>query len=229
MSDTRSDYRILVAEHALGLLENIIRSRGIPGVVEWRKIESLLEEVKKQFMSIKYSFLPPRMLAEYDATRNLQQLVKELSQKLLPWERIRAVSLDKKARMNIARAKYAIRILYGLPYRFILGDDNDPLYAIDIECVKVLSVSKHREAERLYVTRAKGVLTYTIVTNISSIKRGEVRAAAILPSIELRGEISEAMYCSGPLPDEKCLGKRPRPDMIDRGEVERIIYEIARS
>lgn len=228
MSDTRNDYRILVAEHALGLLENIARSRGIPGVVEWRSIEQLVEEAKKQLMSMKYSFLPPRMLAEQEPTRRLQELSKEIARLLLPWDKIRAMSLDKKARMSIARAKYAIRILYGLPYRLILGDENDPLYAIDIECARVLSVSKHRRAENLYITRAQGVLTYTVITNIESIKKGEIRAIAILPPIDLRGEISEAMYCSEPLEDEKCIGKRPPIELIDRKEVEKVVYEIVR-
>ena len=229
MSDTRNDYRVLVAEHALGLLENVARTRSVPGVVEWRSLESLLEEARKQLMSIKYSFLPPRMLAEHESVKRLQELSKEIAKRLLPWDKIKTMSLDRKARMSIARAKYAIRILYGLPYRLILGDENDPLYAIDIECVRILSVAKHRGAEKLYVTRAQGVLTYTIITNIETIKKGEIRAAAILPPIELRGEISEAMYCSKPINDEKCLGKRPPTDVIERGEVEKIIFEITRA
>ncbi len=228
MSDTRSDYRILVAEHALGLLENVVRSHGVPGVVEWRRLEQLVEEAKRQLMSIKYSFLPPRMLAEHESTRRLQELSKEIARLLLPWDKIRTMSLDKRARMNIARAKYAIRMLYGLPYRLVLGDENDPLYAVDIECVKVLSVSKHPGAESLYITRAQGVLTYTIITNIEGIRKGEVRAAAILPPVELRGEISEAMYCSEPLDTVECIGKRPPISLVDRGEVEKIIYNIIR-
>jgi predicted RNA-binding protein with EMAP domain len=228
MSDTRNDYRILVAEHALGLLENIVRTRSIPGVIEWRKLEELIREARSLLMSIKYSFLPPRMLAEHEAVRKLQDLSKEISKILLPWDKLRTISLDKKAKMSIARAKYAIRILYGLPYRLILGDENDPLYAVDIECVKILSVTRHPNADKLYVTRAKGVLTYTIVTNIEGVKKDEIRAAAILPPVELRGEISEAMYCSDVIDEPSCVGKRPKQELIDRKEVEKIIYEIVR-
>ena len=103
----------------------------------------------------------------------------------------------------------------------------DPLYAVDIECVRVVTVKRVEGSRSLWVTKAQGRLGYTIVTNIQGVRQGEVRAAAILPPRELHGYISEAMYCSRPL--EGCEpGSRPPLEAVERGEVGAVIGEIVR-
>jgi hypothetical protein len=227
VSDTRRDYRILVAEHALKLLENVVRRRAIPIVVDWRRAERLVNDASSALKKAKYSFMPPSMLASSEEVEKLRSTAEELARMLVSKEKLAGVKLDAKTRLALAETRYALRVLYGLPYRLRLGDDNNPLYAVDIECVEVLSVSKIPKAENLYVTRARGLLGYTIVTNILDVKRGELRAAAILLPREFYGEISEAMYCSKPLSPDKCSpGKRPQPIIIDSGAVEGAVYGI---
>ena len=229
MSDTRSDYRILVAEHALGMLESVIRAKKLPIPVNWKKAQELHSQTRSVLMQIKFSFMPPTMLAHSELAKRLQELTRELAAVLLPREWLEKTQIDQKTRRTIAEIKYAIRTLYGLPVRLSLGNDNDPLYAVDIECVEVLSVAKHPNADNLYITRAKGVFTYTIVTNIKDVRKGDLRAAAILPPVELRGQLSEAMYCSrGRIEADCSAGKRPPSNEIERGEVEKVVYSIVK-
>ncbi|ABM80234.1 RNA-binding protein [Hyperthermus butylicus] len=227
MSDTRNDYRILVAEHAVSLLENIVRARRIPIPVNWHEVEALVSELRSLIVRIKYSFIPPTMLAGSEEVERVREYAGKLAKTLLSKERLAGAKLDSKTRMAIAEARYALRTLYGLGYRLSLGDENDALHAVDIECVEVLTITKHPSAEKLFVTRARGVLGYTIVTNLPDVRKGELRAAAILPPREFYGEISEAMYCSGPLNTDVCKpGRRPPANLIDRGSVEAVIYNI---
>lgn len=170
--------------------------------------------------------MPPTMLASSEEARGLRGLAERLARLLLPREKMAAASLDRAGRMAVARVRYGLRTLYGLPARLSLGDENNPLYAVDIECVEVLEASRIPGTERLWVTRARGALGYTIVTNLPDVRRGEVRAAAVLPPAEIGGVVSEAMYCSGPL--EGCRpGARPPGSAVDRGAVEAEVVRIA--
>jgi len=38
----------------------------------------------------------------------------------------------------------------------MLGEDNKPLYAVDIEGVEIVNVYRHPRAEKLYITKAEG-------------------------------------------------------------------------
>ncbi|KSW11386.1 RNA-binding protein [Pyrodictium occultum] len=228
MSDTRSDYRILMAEHALGMLESIIKSKKLPLPVNWKKAQELHAQARSILMQMKYSFMPPTMLARSEEARKLQEISRQLASILLPREWLERAQLDQRARRVMADVKYAIRMLYGLPARLSLGDDNDPLHAVDIECVEVLSVAKHPNADNLYITRARGVFTYTVVTNIKDVRKGDLRAVAILPPVELRGQLSEAMYCSRGRIEGCTPGKRPPISEVERGELEKIIYSVLR-
>lgn len=231
MSDTRSDYRLIVADHAASLLEHIVRTKKLPVPTNWQKATELAKEAHSLVKRMRFSFIPPTMLARSEEAKQLQEVVKQLTGMLLNPQWADRLRSDRKARRPLAETRYALRTLYGLPARLALGDDNDPFYAFDIECVTVTSVSPHPEADNLYVTTAKGKLAYTIVTNIRDVRRGELRAAAILPPREFRGVVSEAMYCSRrPLREEEgCTpGKRPPRQSVELGEIGAILAEIAR-
>jgi predicted RNA-binding protein with EMAP domain len=223
MSDfEKFDPRILVAEDAYERLLKIIRYRRLNLPVNWNRANQLINELGHLIHRVKYMFLPPSQLARLDEIREINRLSGELARLFLDRELLNRFKPDK---LVVAKTKYSLRILYGLKYRLLLGDEPDPLYSIDIEGVEVTSVHKHPRADKLFVTRAEGILQYTIITNIRDIKRGEVRAAAILPPIEFMGIVSEAMYCSKPLSPEY-KGKRTPHDLIDVKEVRSKIYEI---
>jgi len=231
MSDTRNDYRLIVADHAVAMLEDIVRAKRLPVPTDWQKAQIIVRELKGLVKKMRFSFIPPTVLARSDEAARLQQLVRELSGLLLNPRWVDRVKADARSRRVLAETKYALRTLYGLPARLSLGDSNDPYYAFDVECVTVTNVSRHPDADSLYVTHARGRLSYTIVTNIADVRRGDLRAAVILPPRELRGVVSEAMYCSrrNLAGEPGCeTGKRPPRKLVEIGEVGAILRDISR-
>ncbi len=222
--DTANDFRILVAEDAVSRLEGIVRNRRLSLPVNWGKAVEIIRELRSRVLRIKYMYLPAHQLAHVPEIAEIRKLSVELARLVLDKDLIRRFRPDP---LVVAEARYAIRVLYGLSARILLGDENNPLYAIDIEGVEVVSIHKHPRADKLYITKAEGLLPYTIITNISDLKRGEVRAAAMLPPAVLMGEISEAMYCSGPI-DPSYKGKRPPESLLYRDEVAAKIYGLVR-
>ncbi len=218
----RFDPRIIVAEDAYNRLERIIVYRRLNVPVNWRIVNELLHELGSLIHRVKYMFLPPSTLARLDDVKRIGEISVKLAHILLNRGLLNKYNPDK---LVVAETRYSLRILYGLKYRLLLGDEADPLYAIDIEGVEIVNVYKHPRADKLFITKALGILPYNIVTNIKNIRRGEVRAAAILPPMEFMGEVSEAMYCSDPIPPEY-KGKRPPRKYIHIDELLSKIYNI---
>jgi predicted RNA-binding protein with EMAP domain len=209
-----------------------VRAKRLPVPANWQRAAELVREARGLVKGMRYSFLPATMLARSEEAARLQEVVRELTGLLLNPQWLDRLRGDPRARRPLAEARYALRTLYGLPARLALGDENDPFYAFDIECVTVTSVSRHPSADNLYVTTARGRLAYTIVTNLGDVRRGQLRAAAILPPREFRGVVSEAMYCSRrPLSEEEgCApGRRPPRSLVELGEIGAVLAEIARS
>jgi len=206
MVDTANDYRILVAEHALALLDRRLRQWGMPWPLNKQQALREVEEARKALLRAKYSFLPYRDLAESPEIARVAEAGRKLAEMVLP--RAPAPRLEGGKRLAFAEMRWAISILAGLPQRILLGEENHPEYAVDVVGVEVTRVERLQGTENLYFTRASaGKAAFTIVTNLDSVKPGQVRAAAILPPAEFAGVVSEAMYASDPLP-ERLVGKR---------------------
>ncbi|OYT30524.1 MAG: tRNA-binding protein [Thermofilum sp. ex4484_79] len=225
--DTSKDYRILYCERILDRFMNVIRYWKLPYyTLKREKVLNRAERVKSALMTIKYSFLPLDMLLKSDMLREYEDAVEEVV-KVLSEER--PIISDEKTKLSYAEIRYATRTLRTLRNRLMLGEKNRIEYAIDIVGVEVASVSKHPRADRLYITKAgTGEESYIVITNIRDVKKGEVRAIALLPPALIMGEVSEAMYCSNPLPPEY-KGKRPPSNLIFLSEVTSQIEEVLKS
>jgi len=221
LSDTSRDYRILMALHAVSTLEARVRQWGMPWPVKRQATLELVSEARKHLLRARYSFLPPSMLAESEYIASVRDVAERLASMLIPEQKPR---LSGGQALAFAEIRWALSILKGLKPRLLLGDDNKPEYAVDIIGVEVVRVEPIR-GTRLYATRASaGPYAFTIVTNITGIKPGEVRAAAILPPQEFSGIISEAMYASGVL-ERSYLGRRVPPHLAS-GEVAALVRRI---
>ncbi len=220
--DTSRDFRILVAEKALNDLYNIIRMRRLNIPVNWAKTLDLTEKLRSTLLKIKYSYLPLNMLIRSVELKLIIDYTVDLSRILLDKQ---VLNRFKPNPYPVATVRYCLRTLYGLKYRLALGEENKSHYAVDIEGVEIVSVHRHPNADKLYITKAEGALPYTIITNIRDIKKGEIRAAAILPPAIIMGELSEAMYCSKPIPPQY-KSKRPPETLIDTSEINNKVYEI---
>jgi len=203
--DTAHDYRILAAEDAIERLSRRIRQWGMPWPFNRNKAVEYMEDIRKNLLKIKYSYLPANLILESEELKNIVEKTRQLKDTLLP-ETI--PKLDGGKAFALAEIRYALLILLGLPNRILLGDENHPEYAVDIVGVEVTRVEPLENTENLKVTRGSaGKAVFTIVTNLEDIKVGQVRAAAILPPVEFKGVISEAMYSSDPI-DKNYIGKR---------------------
>jgi len=222
--DTSKDYRLIIAQDAVERLDNIIRYHKLNLPLNWNKLSEILKEIKKIVLKLRYSYLPINLLLQDDDLNKLKQLSVELSKSMLDKNLINKFKPDPRI---LAETRYCLRIFYGLKYRLSLGEENKPWYAIDVEGVEIVSVHKHPNADKLFVTKADGILPYTIVTNIQDIKKGEVRAAAILPPAVIRDILSEAMYCSNPIPREY-KKRRPPENLYFKEEVGSKVIEIAK-
>ena len=221
--DTSNDYRILMAEYALSVLERRVKTWGMPWPLSKGRAVQLVDEIRRHLKRVRYSFLPPDQLLESEELRGLVERARELAGMVLPKPPV--PRLEDKHRLALAELRWALSILVGLPQRIRLGPSNYPEYAVDVVGAEVTRVEPLPGTERLRVTRASiGSAVFTVVTNIQEISEGEVRAIAILPPAVFRGVISEAMYSSDPI-DRKYLGKRV-PRRLLSGEVAAKVISI---
>lgn len=225
--DTKNNYRILLAEEAVQRLERRVKTWGLPYPINKNKALELVHDIRSSLFKIKYSFLPGELLVKTDEIRALEERTRRLAELLLPKD----TRLPKQARVQLmsAELRYCLWTLLGLRNRFLRGEDDKPEYAVDIVGVEVVSVQRHSEARSLWILKA-GTEKYgfTIITNIPSIKRGEIRGVAILPPAEFMGVVSEAMIATDPLPPE--YKGRPIPyDKVHLSEVRNRVEEIVRN
>ncbi len=221
--DTAKDFRILIAEDALERVENRIRKWNLPWQINKHRVLEIVRDIKKSLFKIKYSYLPAKILLDSDDLRKLVLKTQELATSIRPPP---TIHLDRNQKYILSEIRYALMILSGLPRRIRLGDDNHPEYAVDVVGVEVIRVEKLERSENLYYTRATtGKTALTIVTNLQTIKVGQVRAAAILPPKEFMGVISEAMYSSEPLTRDH-IGRRV-PRRLLSAELKARIIELA--
>ena len=213
-----------MAEYAYNLLVDIVRNHKLNIPLNMGLLNNILHELKTDIYRLKYMYLPSSELVRTREINAVKEASVKLARILLDKEALRRYKPDP---YQVALTRWCLRILYGLRNRIMRGDDNNPLYSIDIEGVEIVSVMKHPKANKLLLTKAEGILPYDIVTNIENIRKGEIRAAAILPPVKIMGVLSEAMYCSNPLPTEY-KGKQVPYKLIYESEVKGKIIEIIR-
>lgn len=212
--DTSNDYRILIAEVAIKNLQDIIRNRRLPFSIRRDEILKKIKNIQSKLMVIKYSFLSNDILISSQQFKDFLEHVNSLADELMP----KINNLEYSNNYIIVWIKWIIRTLLGLQFRLLLSG-NYPDYAVDILGVRINSVIIHESIRNLNVLRVStDEEGFTVVTNISNIKRGEVRAVAILPPKEFKDIISEAMVCSQPL-SEKYYGIRPEREKYNFKEV----------
>jgi len=210
--DTAKDYRILVALDAVQRLSRRVRQWGLPWPLNKSRAAALVDEVKRLLLRIRYSYLPAEMLADTPEVRKLLEVTSELRELLLPKQPI--PKLEAPRTLAIAEMRYSLAVLAGLRNRILLGDENRPEYAVDVIGAEVVRVQHLEGSRNLFVARvAAGRLGLTVVTNLSSVRVGEVRAVAILPPREFLGVVSEAMFSSDPI-DKRFVGKRVPPQLL---------------
>jgi predicted RNA-binding protein with EMAP domain len=185
--DTSKDPRILVAHHACQRLQRAAQQKsGVKLSVSKEKLIELASSADSAVMTLMYMYQEPRELVGSDPMSDLQGVARSLSEGLEPL-------LGSESASALLKANFAwcLRTLSGLPAR-LDGPAESMAAGVDLVVVQVRIVTK---IGKLWRTRVSdGEREYTVVTNISGVRVGDVMAVAFLPPAEVGGEISEAMF-----------------------------------
>jgi len=198
--DTSKDPRILGLEMARKVLDEAFRSKKPFYMIAKKEEKSLLQEIERLINVIKRSYMEPQDIVELDETKRLVNIGKELRDKAL------SVRAKEGPHIYLARLMYVGRTFRSFPDRLLNRPGKSMVEAVDIVTASAIAV--HKITDKLLLVRAgDGIETYDVVTNILSVKRGEVRPIAFLPPKEFFGHVSEAMFASSePINEE--AGKR---------------------
>lgn len=214
--DTSQDVRVLYLEALLEKALKVFSSKKIPFVKHSDFIEALkhlLDVVRK----IKWSYQPPEALSS-----QLERFLMNMS--LL--ERVLGDHVEKADDFTKSFVKFLLRNLKTFPKRFM--EKPDITNVVPIVVVRIISVEKHPNAQKLYVAWVTdGSTKYRVITNDGSVKKGDVLPLAILPPKEFMGIISEGMFIGGSSGIRRLsgdlVGKKPR---LNDDEINKLRSEI---
>ncbi|MGL4669504.1 MAG: tRNA-binding protein [Methanobacteriaceae archaeon] len=201
MWDTTKDYRLLVAEKSIDLFLKAITSGSFKG--HWKKNESknIIEELRRDFKSISYSYLEIDDLIKSSQIDDIEEKHRRLVDALggEEWSRLFHDKAKReelaKVEENTAKVKFFLNILSGLRGRLATGAILDPIVGIDIVVGEIMSVSKHPNAENLMITNVKVAdKAVKVITNDLEVKEGNSVAIAMLPPSTFMGITSEGMF-----------------------------------
>ena len=216
--DTSSDPRIVVAEIALAGLAGA--SSALPRQHS-KRLEPLVGRLRQAIPALRYSFLPP----EEAVRQGLLEPIEEVGLQLCSmWSEL--AGLQKPAEQLAASwVRFAGITLRGLRRRLVEGE---PRFADAVEALwaKVTYVkSLNDRLSELEMDAAKEG-KFRVVTNLPGVKRGDLRAFAVLPPRRIGGVVSQGMLVDSDVEGEP--GSRARPAGRSEGEVEAVLREEAK-
>jgi len=212
--DTSSDPRIVAAEIAVaGLARHLPQLRR----QHQREFEPVVGSLRQHVATLRYSFLPPRQAAEQGLLDPIESAGASL---LRSWDELSELQKVSE-RMAASWVRFAGVTLAGLRRRLLEGK---PSFAHSIEAAWGSVAHVEPIAERLWRLKIDG--KFTVVTNLSGVSSGDVRAFAVLPPRRIGGEISQGMLIEAEGEGEP--GSQTLPVGRSEGEVEAALREAAK-
>lgn len=221
MWDTTKDYRFLLGQKTITMFVGTARSGSFRG--RWNKkmaIESA-ESMESDFQTLNYSYLDHENLANTPEIANLKEkgelVVRYLGGEDWAHQFMSQTPKEEKEKAEeaIAKARFFIDTILGIKNRILFGPINDPIVAIDIKVGEIMSANKHSQNNDLMICNVNlGKRAIKVVTNDSTVKKGNNVAIAMLPPENFSGIVSEGMFLGvgeGILKDvEGELGSMPK-------------------
>lgn len=224
--DTGNDGRILMAIKSANTLKEIFKGKRFKIQFPYSENEKKIDEILRILMTIRYSYMEAKQLAENQELQKVANFAKEMKEQLEQTMKKAGIKpQNEKDKFVFAEAFYAMETLMDLPRKLRDAPGDDAGYAIDLFTVQITEVKKHPEAKKLKICRCTdNKRPWTIITNIETVKKGDIMLAAKLPPVLLMGLLSEAMFISSePLPPNTEIGKIivPEGKLLDivRGHV----------
>ena len=193
MYDTSRDPCLLVAQIACAAIRRALSQKSSARAkIPKKEVAELLGKVESAVMTLLYSYQERPELVASDAMLLVGEAAKELSDRLEP-----AVASPESPPLVRATVRWVLRTFHGLSRR-LDASTGSLASGVDLMALQVRNIAPIGKA--LWRTRVTDDHdAYTVVTNISGVRKGDVLAAAFLPPREVGGEVSEAMF----LGDEK--------------------------
>jgi predicted RNA-binding protein with EMAP domain len=222
--DTAKDARVILLEDAIRRLTETVGGRRLKLHVEYSKLIELLQQAGTLIYEVKYAYVPPKQLAELEATLNIVNALKSFREILESAIRSSGYKPSTvKESLTLSDVFYSFRIVENF-VRKLTEYDDDPSNAIDILAVEISQTQSVPDSKNLTECRCTdGSRIWKIVTNIQDVKPGLKLACAILPPVEMMNIVSEAMFLGGePLPDDTQLGimKTPPRSAVDQARAQ---------
>lgn len=189
--DTANDFRILMAEAVSRELAKTLAANRLRGHFDKAGAEAAVGGMKTELMALKYSYAEPEALEALSQAKGIVAAASGLETSLggPGWQ-----NRIKDDKMAVAFVRFALANLRNFPQRFKIPGNN-PENGVDVLVGEVLSAHKHPAADNLLITNVDAGHAFTVVTNDLTVKAGSAVAVAHLPPTDLRGVMSEAMYC----------------------------------
>ena len=205
--DTANDYRILLAEKAISNLEKLFNNLKLQKRKEYQKrLKVMLGEIQ----NIKYSYLSPKNLIEYESFKKLVAEAKEIGGK------VRELEKDT----HVAQAIYWLEYLTSLPQLILRGKISRPSEAIKFFRGEIVSRNK---INGLWLCTVDCGFKLTVITNNENFKPGKTALIALLPPKNFGNYLSEGMFVSF------SEGEKGEVEPEIAEEVDSMIYELLRS
>ncbi|MDO5851366.1 MAG: tRNA-binding protein [Methanobacteriaceae archaeon] len=201
MWDTSKDYRLIVAQKAVEQFVRTIEGANLRG--SWNKKNVLVtaKNMLPEIQALYYSYVPLEDIASSSHMQSLldgvDQIISDLGGE--NYSRQFLSQLNKEERMKLdeplAKIKFFINTIRGLPDRLKLGEIDDPIIGVDILVGKLASVSKHPDSDSLMVCNVNlGKRAITVITNDMTVKDNDHVAVALLFPTSFMGIASEGMF-----------------------------------
>ncbi|MDO5826041.1 MAG: tRNA-binding protein [Methanosphaera sp. rholeuAM130] len=221
MWDTSNDYRLKVAEKSIEDFIRVVEGSNLRGSWNKKQVRLIAKNMNPDIQTLYYSYVTPQELSKTPQMNNLLRSVDEIIENLGGEDYAKKFQSElnrqerEKLDLPLAKMKFFINTIRGLPDRLMLGEINDPVIGVDIMAGELVSVSKHQKTDNLMVCNVNlGKRAITVITNDLTVKDNDRVAVSLLPPSEFMGIASEGMFLGageGILKDvEGDLGSLPK-------------------
>ena len=199
--DTSKDPRILIAEIAVyRLKDGLTQKLPFPVKFNKQKMQEFFKELHSHVQILKWSYQDN--LKEQEATHWIVKHISEISDQI-------GTHLKRPGHLTrqLASVRWALNIFLRLPQRFdqphlpeLLGT------GVDHVVVVVKSTESLPKTNLLLCRVSTGEEDFQVITNITSVKRGDVMPLAFVPPAVVGGVVSEAMFEGTSVPEGLDVG-----------------------
>ncbi len=210
--DTANDFRILLAEKGVNELNRIANSLKVPGR---KKFVSLLNTLSSEIQNIKYCYLSPADILDFESFKNAVNLAKNMRE-MLPEEKS----------FNEITADYWLEYIQSLPELMKRGEISKAYEAIKFFSGEIVSKNK---ADNLWFCIVDCGRRFEVITNSAELASRDTVVVSYLPPRKFGEFVSRGMFVDASFAKKGELSIEEIRSLTEKlGEVEAVLVELLR-